>query len=58
MDLFHDEDIEYARRLQEAGVPCELRVVEGGYHGFDMGSAAVVQDFHRSQIDALRSAFE
>ncbi len=58
LDLFHDEDVEYARRLQEAGVPCELKVVEGGYHGFDMGSAPVVRDFQRSQIEALRTAFQ
>jgi acetyl esterase/lipase len=58
MDLFHDEDVEYARRLQEAGVPCELTVVEGAYHGFNIGTAPVVQDFHRSQIDALRSALD
>lgn len=57
LDLFHDEGVEYARRLQEAGVPCELNVVEGAYHGFDMGSAPVVQDFRRSQIDALEAAF-
>ena len=58
LDLFHDEDVEYARRLQEAGVPCELEVVEGAYHGFDMGSAPVVEAFHRSQIDALRAALD
>ncbi len=58
LDLFHDENVEYARRLQEAGVPCELKVVEGGYHGFDLGRAPVVQDFHRSQIDALGAAFD
>jgi acetyl esterase/lipase len=58
LDLFHDEDVEYARRLREAGVPCELEVVEGAFHGFDMGSAPVVQDFHRSQVDALRAAFD
>jgi acetyl esterase/lipase len=58
LDLFHDEDVEYARLLQEAGVPCELKVVEGAFHGFDMGSAPVVRDFHLSQIDALRSALD
>jgi acetyl esterase/lipase len=58
IDLFHDEAVEYARRLQEAGVPCELKVVEGAYHGFDMGSAPVVEDFHRSKIDALHKAFD
>ncbi len=35
IDLFIDEDIDYARRLIDAGVATELRVVPGGYHGFD-----------------------
>lgn len=36
LDLFADEDIEYARRLREAGVPCDLEVVEGAFHGFEV----------------------
>jgi acetyl esterase/lipase len=54
-DLFHDEDLEYARRLQEAGVPCELHVVEGGFHGFDLvKEASVSQTFRQSYTAALR----
>lgn len=41
IDLFIDEDIDYARRLIDAGVATELQVVPGGYHGFDeLASAA------------------
>ncbi len=58
LDLFHDESVDYARRLQEAGVPCELKVVDGAFHGFDLGSAPVVKDFHLSQIEALRAALD
>lgn len=36
LDLFVDEDIEYARRLIAAGVPTELHVIPGAYHGFDL----------------------
>ena len=55
-DLFHDEDVEYARRLTEAGVPTELHVIEGAYHGFDASeaTAAVSVDFVQRQVDALR----
>ena len=57
-DLFLDEDLAYAERLREAGVPVTLDVVDGAYHGFDAlePTAPVVQRFTRSQVDALRSA--
>ena len=35
IDLFVDEDIEYARRLIDAGVPTQLDIVPGAYHAFD-----------------------
>lgn len=56
LDLFHDEDVEYARRLREAGVPITLDVVPGAYHGFD-GDAAdslVSQAFVRRRDAFLR----
>jgi acetyl esterase/lipase len=36
IDLFCDEDIDYARRLIAAGVPTELVVVPGAFHAFDV----------------------
>jgi acetyl esterase/lipase len=58
LDLFHDEDVAYAERLSDAGVPCELRVVEGAYHGFDVIHAGteVAKDFRRAWVEALRGA--
>lgn len=35
LDLFFEEDVEYAERLMEAGVPCELVTVPGMYHSAD-----------------------
>lgn len=32
LDPFRDEDISYASRLLQAGVPCELHVTPGAYH--------------------------
>lgn len=56
LDLFVEEDIDYARRLNGAGVPAELIVVPGAVHGFDMmvPDAPVVRRFNAAKIDALR----
>ncbi|GEE03806.1 esterase [Gordonia spumicola] len=34
-EVFRDEDVAYATRLWAAGVPTELHVWSGGFHGFD-----------------------
>lgn len=36
LDLFVDEDIDYAQRLIQAGVPVELHVFPGAFHGSDL----------------------
>jgi acetyl esterase/lipase len=55
LDLFHDESLAYAQRLQEAGVACEFYPVQGAFHGFDIFNAGlpVVRGFRESQISAL-----
>lgn len=59
LDLFHDEDMAYAERLQAAGVPCQVEQVYGAFHGFDQIAAKtpVAQDFMASQCAYLRAAF-
>lgn len=32
----HDEDVLYAEKLRDAGVPVELNETKGSYHGFDI----------------------
>lgn len=56
-DLFHDENVVYAQRLREAGIPCTLYVAPGAYHAFDLNepNAGVSKAFFRSQIEALRN---
>ncbi|HSG45838.1 MAG TPA: alpha/beta hydrolase fold domain-containing protein, partial [Anaerolineales bacterium] len=56
LDIFHDEDVAYAQRLKESGVECELEVVEGAFHGFDVFDLkiALVQKFRRSQMTAMK----
>lgn len=60
LDLFHDEDVAYAGRLVDAGVPCTLDVIEGAYHAFDAFSpgATVSRIFRDAQVSALRHAFD
>lgn len=60
IDLFVDEDVDYARRLIDAGVPTELHVVPGAYHAFDLTvpQAKVSQRFRDSIDIALRRSFE
>ena len=36
LDLFLDEDLDYARRLIDCGVPTELHVYPGAIHAFEM----------------------
>ena len=56
LDLFVEEDIEFAQRLNAVGVPTELLVVPGAFHGFDMfvPGAAVSRRFATARLEALR----
>ena len=57
LDLFVDEDIDYATRLIRAGVPVELHVYPGGYHAFDVfADGPVSQQARRDSHEALRRA--
>jgi triacylglycerol lipase len=57
LDLFLEEDIEYARRLTRAGVPTEFHIYPGAYHGFRMvADAQVTQTAARDQLAALKRA--
>lgn len=55
LDLFVEEDIEYARRLIRAGVPTELHVYPGAFHAFDMQPQAAVTKSFRTAWTAFLS---
>jgi acetyl esterase/lipase len=58
VDLFYEEGTSYAGRLEEAGNECQLQVVEGAYHGFDViqPKAQVSRRFRSAQATALAAA--
>jgi acetyl esterase/lipase len=59
LDLFVDANLDYAKRLMHCGVPVELHVFPGGYHGFDFvaPNAAISQVAIADIPRVLRSAF-
>jgi len=53
LDLFLDENLDYTRRLIRAGVPVELIIYPGGFHGFNGDPNA--QLARRAREDRQRS---
>lgn len=57
-DLFMDEDVEFAQRLESAGVPVELHVYPGAYHASEVfaPTALLSQKIWSTRIAALQRA--
>jgi acetyl esterase/lipase len=57
LDLFFEEDLEYARALEAAGVPCTVVTVPGMYHGADAiaAEAPSMVRFRERMVEAVRS---
>jgi len=60
LDLFLDDNKEYARRLRSAGVPTELKLYPGAFHAFDVFApmSSVAQRFVADRNAALIAALE
>jgi acetyl esterase/lipase len=57
LDLFLEEDMEYARRLVRAGVPTEMHIYPGAPHGFMLvAQSGVARTFARDSMAALERA--
>ena len=56
IDILHEESREYAKRLQDAGVPCEFVAVGGMYHAADLlvPWARPVRQLYSSLAEHLR----
>ena len=59
LDLLMDEELEYARRLVNSGVPVELHLYPGTYHGFSSACprARISVAAERDSQEALKRAF-
>jgi acetyl esterase/lipase len=55
LDLFRDENLDYAARLRAHGVPVELHLYPGAYHAFDMFApqSHLATSFHHTLNDYL-----
>jgi len=60
LDLFLNENIDYARRLIQAGVQTELHVYPGAYHGFNgfAPDAKVSKRCNTDLVSALIRVFD
>ena len=59
IELFAEASLEYARRLMAAGVPVELHVMPGGYHGYEsmVPEAGISQFVDLAVVQGLKRAF-
>lgn len=57
LDLFLEENMEYARRLMRAGVPAEFHVYPGCFHAFDAAPGNAVSDAARRDSRAALGRF-
>lgn len=59
LDLFLEEDVDYAMRMLKSGGSVELHIFDGAYHGFEMAldSRAAIEAEMQSRA-ALKRAFE
>lgn len=59
LEVFRDEDVDYALRLSQAGVSTELHLYPGGFHGFDMmvPDAALSKRARAARLAALKRAY-
>ena len=60
LDLFRDEDIEFAKRLLQAGVTTELHVYPGAYHASESFApeAELSKQIWAKRIEALKRALK
>jgi acetyl esterase/lipase len=58
LDFLVYENLDFAKRLIGSGVPTQFEVYPGAFHGFDVGTASVSEDFRDSRLAALRRGLQ
>ena len=60
LDLMRDENIAYATRLAQAGIPTELHVYPGAFHGFYsmIPTAAISRRATDEMVETLKRALD
>lgn len=58
LDLFLEEDVDFALRLSQAGVSTEIHVYAGAYHSFQRaGDTSLLKRLHQDYRAAINDAF-
>lgn len=59
LEIFRDEDVAYANKLWNAGIPTELHVWPGAFHGFDLlaPNAALSQLAIKTRTEWIKKIF-
>lgn len=58
LDLFLEEDVDYAMRMLAAGVSVELHVLPGAFHGFELvPTSTLAMRAEKERIEVLKRAF-
>lgn len=60
LDLFVNEDLDYANRLASAGVPTDLLLINGVYHAFELANpnSAQTKSYIDARTDAIKRMFD
>jgi acetyl esterase/lipase len=58
IDCLRDEGIAYAKKLEEAGIPTELNIIKGSYHGADADhTSPLIKRVLKHRCEVMRSMF-
>ncbi|WP_176593348.1 alpha/beta hydrolase [Sphingobium sp. EM0848] len=54
LDMLVFQNLDYAKRLIAVGVSTQVEVYPGAFHGFDVGTSTIAENFKKSRLAALK----